>query len=213
MVTDTSPALLSARAADGRPMSGHVVVHRSGEVVVVRVVDVLGEETAAWDAMVTPETARRVLDECAGRALLAWEADKALEVVRELEDVAGVTSVERVVVGIPEALAEIAEAREAYAGAVAEHQAEHRESRDLRWLVALPEPLPETAEQLRRRARIVVAGEHPEADLISRLGTWLVLRWQENVEVLERREYMRERFGAPSVLPERWEKLVADANV
>ncbi|MET1074745.1 MAG: DUF6218 family protein [Umezawaea sp.] len=212
MVTDTSPAPLSTRAADGRPMSGHVVLRRSGDAVVVRVVDVLGEETAAWDAVLTPETARRALDDCAGRALLAWESDEALEVVRELEDVAGVTSVERVVVGIPEVLAEIAEAREAYAGAVAEYQAEHRESRDLRWLVALPEPLPATAEQLRRRARIVVSGEHRDADLISRLGTWVVRRWQENVDVLERREYLRERFGAPAVLPARWEKLVADAS-
>ncbi|PRY46749.1 DUF6218 family protein [Umezawaea tangerina] len=213
MVIDSSPAPLSDRAADERSASGHVVVCRCGDVVAVRVVDVLGERTAAWDAVLSGETARRALAECAGRALLAWESDRVLDVVRQLEEVAGVTSAERVVVEIPEVLAEIAEARAAYAEVVAEHQAGHRESRDLRWLVALPEPLPTTAEQLRRRARIVVAGgpETAEAELIASLGTWVVRRWQENVDVLERREYLRERFGPATVLPARWGKLVADA--
>jgi len=120
-----------------------------------------------------------------------------------------------VTVTLPDVLAEVAEARAGYADVVAQQQAARLESGDLRWPVTLPDPLPATLEELRRRARFVVPSDVSEAvaqvRLICGLGEWVVRRWQENADALGRREYLRAKFGEPSVLAPRWEELLADA--
>jgi uncharacterized protein DUF6218 len=209
MTTDTLAGQLSA--LDGRAMIGHVVVCRAaGEVAVVHV-SAEGETTGEWTAPV----GEPLLEHCAGRALLAWDPAEALAVVREWELAEG-RAVDLVAITLPEVLAEVAEARTAYAEVVAEQQAAHLESGDLRWPVTLPDPLPASLEELRRRARFAPPADVPEAlaqaRLISGLGEWVVRRWQENVVALERRAYLRERFGEPSVLAPRWEARVADAR-
>ncbi|MFD9740133.1 DUF6218 family protein [Umezawaea sp. NPDC059074] len=208
MTTDTLAGQLTA--LDGRTMIGHVVVCRAAGEVAVTHVSVTGETTGEWTAPV----GEPLLEHCAGRALLAWDAAEALAVVREWELASG-RAVEPVVVTLPEVLGEVAEAREGYAEVVAQQQAAHLESGDLRWPVTLPDPLPATLEELRRRARFVpptdVSEALAQARLVSGLGEWVVRRWQENAVALERRDYLREKFGEPSALAPRWERLVADA--
>jgi len=210
MTIDTKPGLPVTRAADGRAMSGHVVVCRAAGEVAVAHLDTDGVTTGEWVAPV----GESLLEHCAGRALLAWDTAEAVAVVREWELAAG-RAQELVAIALPDVLAEVAEARGAYADVVAEQQAARLESGDLRWPVTLPDPLPSTAEGLRRRARVVVPAGPSEAmanaRLVCGLGEWVVRRWQENAVALSRREYLRARFGEPSALAPRWEQRLADA--
>ncbi len=211
MTTDTQLGLLSARAADGRAMIGHVVVCRAGGEVAVAHLSADGVTTGEWVAPV----GESLLEHCAGRALLAWDAAEAAAVVREWALGEGRNDVSLVTVTLPEVVAEVAEARGGYAEVVAEQQAARLESGDLRWPVTLPDPLPSTLEELRRRARFTVplgvSEAVAQARLICGLGEWVVRRWQENALALSRREYLRARFGEPSVLAPRWEERLADA--
>ncbi|HEX6344151.1 DUF6218 family protein [Umezawaea sp.] len=207
----TQPGLLPARSADGRTMIGHVVVCRTAGEVAVAHLGVDGVTTGEWVAPV----GESLLEHCAGRALLAWDTAEAVAVVREWALAEGLTEVNPVTVTLPEVVAEVAGARDAYAAVVAEQQASRLESGDLRWPVTLPDPLPATLEDLRRRARIVVPSDVSEAvaqaRLICGLGEWVVRRWQENADVLDRREHLRAVFGEPSLLAPLWEERVAEA--
>jgi hypothetical protein len=211
MTTGTRQELLPARTTDGRPVIGHVVVCRSAGQVAVAHLGVDGVTTGEWVAPV----GESLLEHCAGRALLAWDAAEAVAVVREWALADGLTDVSPVTVTLSEVLAEVAEARTGYADVVAQQQAARLESGDLRWTVTLPDPLPATLEELRRRARFVVPSDVPEAvaqvRLICGLGEWVVRRWQENAVALEKREYLRAKFGEPSLLAPRWEERLADA--
>ncbi|MEO6086917.1 MAG: DUF6218 family protein [Umezawaea sp.] len=211
MTADTQPGLLPARAADGRIMIGHVVVCRAAGEVAVAHLSVDGVTTGEWVAPV----GESLLEHCAGRAFLVWDAAEALAVVREWELAAGRTGVNLVTVLLPEVLAEVAAARQGYAEVVAAQQAARLESGDLRWPVRLPDPLPVSLEDLRRRARFVVPAGVSEAvahaQLLCGLGEWVVRRWQENAVALERRECLRARFGEPSLLHPSWEERLADA--
>lgn len=210
MPIDTQPGLSATYAADGRAMIGHVVVCRAGGEVAVAHLGTDGVTTGEWVAPV----GESLLEHCAGRALLAWDVAEAVAVVREWQSAAG-RAEELVPVSLSEVLAEVAGARVAYARVVAEQQAAHQESGDLRWLVTLPEPLPATLEDLRRRARFVVPAGVSDAvaraKLICGLGEWVVRRWQENAAVLGRRAYLRAEFGEPSLLHPSWEERLADA--
>ncbi|MCS7479818.1 DUF6218 family protein [Umezawaea endophytica] len=211
MTTGTQEELLTTRAADGRALIGHVVVCRAGGEVAVAHLGADGVTTGEWVAPV----GESLLERCEGRALLAWDAAEAVAVVREWALADGATDVNLVTVTLSEALTEVAEARAGYAAVVAEKQAARLESGDLRWPVTLPDPLPATLEDLRRRARVVVPSDVSEAvaqaRLICGLGEWVVRRWQENAVALSRREYLRAEFGEPSVLAPRWEERLAGA--
>jgi hypothetical protein len=212
MPIETQPGLLTARAADGRPMIGHVVVCRAGGEVAVAHLSTDGVTTGEWVASVGE--GRRLLERCEGRAVFGWDVAEAVAVVREWGLAEGRAG-EVVAVSIPEVLAEVAGARRGYAVVVAGQQAARVESGDLRWPVTLPEPLPATLEELRRRARFVVPSGVSEAvaqvRLVCGLGEWVVRRWQENAAALSRRACLRAEFGEPSLLHPSWEGRLADA--
>lgn len=218
--------LLSTRAGDGRTMLGHVIVCRAGagedDAVAVWDLSTEGMRTGAWvkpasAAFTDADTARGILGLCARKALIAWNPGTAIETLRSLEEVAGVPRTDwgACALAIPELLADIAEARAAYAERVAEEKAGKKNIVDLEWATSLPDPVPDTPERLERFARLGdLSAPSPaatEALRTSRLAGWVVQRWRENAVVLGRRDYLRATFGGPTVLPPRWEARLADA--
>ncbi|RLK55181.1 DUF6218 family protein [Actinokineospora cianjurensis] len=217
--------LLSTRAGDGRTMIGHVVVCRAGsgqdDSIAVWHLDTEGTRTGAWVnpaavALTEPETARLVLSLCKRKAVLAWDLAEVVELLRELEQTAGVASTNWGDCGVtlPVLLSEVAGIRASYAKRVAEEKASKKSIADLEWSIDLPDPLPATVEQLEHLARVgnLVAPTESatEALRISRLGGWIVQRWRETTVALGR-SYLRETFGQPTVLAPMWEARLADA--
>ncbi|MFD0204413.1 MULTISPECIES: DUF6218 family protein [Saccharothrix] len=217
--------LLPTRAADGRTMIGHVIVCRAGagqdDAIAVWHLDTEGSRTGAWvrpaaTALTEPETARSLLDLCKRKALLAWDPAGAVRTLRELEQAAGVpqTDWSACAVAVRDLVAEVADIRAAYAKRVAEEKAGKKNIVDLDWAIALPEPMPATAEDFESFARfgelVAPSAAATEALRISRVGGWVVQRWRETVVALGR-PYLRATFGPPTVLAPEWETRLADA--
>lgn len=203
------------RARDGRTMIGHVVVCRDGHDIAVWQTNTLGENTGAWvtsDALEDPEVARRLLNVCARRALTAWAPD--LSVVRALERVAGAPARDWAAVAIPDVLAEVAEVRAALDKRIAEERQVRKNTVLADWAVDIPDPVPATADELREHARLVRQPGPPavvEALLTTSLLRWSLARWNENMTVLGRRDYLKRDFGPARSLPPQLEARLADA--
>lgn len=205
------------RARDGRTLIGHVVVCRDGHDIAVWQTNTVGENTGAWvtsDALEDPEVARRLLTVCARRALTAWAPDAS--VLRALEQVAGAPARDwaATAVAIPDVLAEVAEVRAAYDKRIAEERQVNKNLTPAEWAVDIPDPVPATADELREYARLVRQPGAPataEALLTTSLLRWSLARWNDNMTVLGRREYLKRDFGPARPIPPKLETRLADA--
>jgi len=223
----SSLGLLPTRAGDGRTMVGHVIVCRAGsgqdDTIAIWHLDTEGMRTGAWvkpaaTALTEAETARSLLNLCKQKALLAWAPSEAVNTLRALEEVAGVSRTDwsACAVAIPGLLAEVADIRAAYTKRVAEEKAVKKNILDLEWAIDLPTPLPTTIEHFERLTRlrelIAPTAAATEALRIARSGGWVVQRWRETAAALSR-AYLRAAFGQPTVLAPKWEARLADAYI
>lgn len=215
------------RTHDGRTMIGHVVVCRGqdehgGDAIAVWQVNAACVNTGAWvvpaaTAFGDPSAARTVLGLCAQRALTAWDPAVTMPSLDALEGVAGAAARDwsATAVAVPEILVEIAGVRAAYDKRIAEERQHRKNITQAEWVVDIPDPVPATADGLREYARLVRprgAFVVEEALLTASLLRWCRSRWQENMLVLGRREYLQQHFGQPQLLPPVWEARLADAN-
>lgn len=227
MTEENFPAnAILTRAHDGRTMIGHVVVWRGqdehgSDVIAVWQVNTACASTGAWvmpsaTAFSDPSAARKVLDLCAQRALTTWDPSAKLPILSALAQVAAVTTQDwaATAVAVPKILAEVAAVRAANDKRIAEERQHRKNIVQAEWMVDIPDPIPATAEEFREYARLVRppgASAVGEALLTASLLRWCRLRWQENMLMLGRREYLQQYFGRPRLLPAAWETRLADA--
>ncbi|SDD66170.1 DUF6218 family protein [Actinokineospora iranica] len=217
------PAAARTRTADGRVMIGHAVVARGpgedgADSVAVWQIGTHGAQVGTWllpVAALDAERAGKLLAQCEKRAIVAWSADEPLDVLATLERAAGARPREWRLVLLPDALGEIAEVRARYAAAVKAERAATSTVPSLEWQVGIPDPIPATAEEFRRHARVPrrrdTALVAQEALLTCAMMTWAVHRWQETAGAWSRRDHLRRACPAPGVLPPAWERRLADA--
>lgn len=200
------------RAHDGRTMIGHSVVTRGAdehgtESVAVWQVDTAGASTGAWVVPAhDPAAVRGVLRQTARRALVVWD---------QAGTGFGPGEGPTVVLALPALLAEITTVRTALVKRVDEEREARRSIVPVEWQVEVPDPVPPTADALRRYAGLVLPPAAPvvaEALRTAALLRWAVRCWQETMTVLARRTTLRREFGPVRHLPESWESRLADAH-
>lgn len=214
------------RAHDGRTMIGHVVVAHAlagepGESVALWHLDTRGASTGAWVTPVRvsdadPVAARRLLQLCLCRSVVAWCPDEATTVLSALADAANVTTADwrGSAIALPDAIQELALTRTACEKRTNDERAVKKHTTSIEWPVDVPDPLPATIEGLLTITRYAVPPSGPAAE--AALGTsavvrWSVRRWGETMAAVRRREYLRRDLGPVRHLPPVWETRLADA--
>lgn len=224
--TERATGAIPTRAADGRTMIGHVIVCQgrdddNQDAIAAWHVDTEGSNTGAWVIPVRvlntdPVAARTLLHTCLRRAVTAWDPTETLAVLSTLERVAHVATCDWIgsALALPDMLAEIGDIRSDFEKRILDEQLVKKNVIPLEWDIDLPDPIPLTADDLRKAARLIQQHTCPaaqEALLLSSLVRWCVQRWRETLTILKRRDYIQPLVKKFGVLPPRWERHVADA--
>ena len=180
-----------------------------------------GQPVGAWvrrvdDLRSDPAAAEELLQLASHRAVFGWDTATASRLLGSLAAWAGQPApATPVAVLLGDVLAEIAERREAYTAAVAEHQkASKSKPAPLQWPHDVPSvgSWPEfvAATRLARpRAYSPVAAE---ALHLVRALAWAVELWHETETARARRSYLVERFGPATDLPPGWLARLREAQ-
>jgi hypothetical protein len=213
------------KAHDSRTMIGHVVVchgrdENDQDAVAVWHVDATGNNTGAWILEIdltepAADSARRILELCLRRAVVAWNPTETLSILARLAKAAEVTmpSWTDTAIALPEAVGHVVTTRLAYEKHTNDVSV-GKQVAPIEWPVDLPEHIPSTFDGMWQAVHLVLPSTNPVAEqalMTCALVRWTVQRWQETMTTLSRRRHLQDAFGRPRVLPPAWESRLADA--
>lgn len=217
------PTATSPTQIDGEPVRDPLVLTEQKGAVVVWQVDLLGHPVGGWEMRYEgTETAHTLLSLCDRRGLIAMSHTPLLTVLGEWADACGakisVETLEARLCSIPLLLRESTAARSMYSEAVRELNQEHGKNRAaLQWKRGIPDPVPETIDQLATSSGLHGPWEAScspgigHALLLAGLTRWAIGLWIDTQSALRRRPYLREIFGPAQPVPPSWRAALSVA--